>query len=163
MFSPFLKYVADDLLSKFDGNLKDLTIVLPSKRGGLFFNRYLAELTDHPVWSPAYTTMDGLFQSLSDLEVADQPLLICHLYAAYCEAKNEASPDGGVVTENLDQFYSWGEVMLSDFDDIDNNLARAEQIFTNMKDLEKLTTLDYLTEDQRKAIEHYFGICNVES
>ncbi len=163
MFSPFLKYVADDLLSKFDGNLKDLTIVLPSKRGGLFFNRYLAELTDHPVWSPAYTTMDGLFQSLSDLEVADQPLLICHLYAAYCEAKNEASPDGGVVTENLDQFYSWGEVMLSDFDDIDNNLARAEQIFTNMKDLEELTTLDYLTEDQRKAIEHYFGIFNVES
>ena len=163
MFSPFLKYVADDLLSKFDGNLKDLTIVLPSKRGGLFFNRYLAELTDHPVWSPAYTTMDGLFQTLSDLKVADQPLLICHLYAAYSEAMSEASPEGGVAAENLDQFYSWGEVMLSDFDDIDNNLARAEQIFTNMKDLEELTTLDYLTDDQRKAIEHYFGIFNVGS
>lgn len=163
MFSPFLKYVAQDLLSKYDGNLKDLTVVLPSKRGGLFFNRYLAELTDHPLWSPAYTTMDGLFQSLSDLEVADQPLLIYHLYAAYCEALNEASPGGDVVTEDLDQFYSWGEVMLSDFDDIDNNLARAEQIFTNMKDLEELTTFDYLTEDQRKAIEHYFGIFNVGS
>ena len=163
MFSPFLKSVADDLLCKFDGNLKDLTIVLPSKRGRLFFNRYLAEITDHPVWSPAYTTMDGLFQSLSDLEVADQPLLIYHLYAAYCEAMHEVCPVGSCTTEDLDQFYSWGEVMLSDFDDIDNNLAHAEQIFTNMKDLDDLTTLDYLTDEQRKAIEHYFGIFNVGS
>ena len=163
MFSPFLKYVANDLLCKFDGNLKDLTIVLPSKRGGLFFNRYLAELTNHPIWSPAYTTMDGLFQSLSDLELADQPLLIYHLYAAYSEALTEASPDGNSTKEDLDQFYSWGEVMLGDFDDIDNNLAQAEQIFTNMKDLDELTTLDYLTEDQRNAIEHYFGIFNVGS
>ena len=163
MFSPFLKQVADDLLSKFDGNLKDLTIVLPSKRGGLFFNRYLAELTDHPVWAPAYTTMDELFQSMTELEVADQPLLIFHLYAAYAEAIRQASPEPGTTVESLDQFYAWGEVMLSDFDDIDNNLAHADKIFANMKDLEDLTTLDYLTEEQQKAIEHYFGIFEVKS
>ena len=161
MFTPYLKYVAADLLHKFDGNLKDLTIVLPSKRGGLFFNRYLAELTDRPVWAPAYTTMDELFQSLTNLEVADQPLLIFHLYAAYAEAVREADPNHS--PESLDQFYSWGEVMLSDFNDIDNNLAHADKIFTNLKDLDALTTFDYLSDEQRKAIEHYFGIFEVKS
>ena len=156
MFIPFLKTVAADLLRKFDGNLRDLTIVLPSRRGGLFFNRYLAELTDRPVWAPSYSTMDELFQSLSDVEVADQPLLIFHLYAAYAEAITEARTD--LSAEPLDQFYSWGEVMLRDFDDIDNNLAQADKIFTNMAELEELTNTDYLTDNQRKAIEHYFGI-----
>ena len=163
MFSPFLKHVAEDLLSKFNGNLKDLTIVLPSKRGGLFFNRYLAELNDKPVWAPAYTTMDELFQSMTELEVADLPLLIFHLYAAYAEAIRQACPETGTTVETLYQFYAWGEVMLSDFDDIDNNLAHADKIFANMKELEDLTSLDYLSEEQKKAIEHYFGIFEVKS
>lgn len=162
-FTPFLKYVAEDLLRKYDHDLKNLTIVLPSKRGGLFFNRYLSELSDHPLWSPSYMTMDDLFHSLSDLDVADQPLLIFHLYAAYAEAMQAVSPEQAASMESLDQFYSWGEVMLSDFDDIDNNLAHADKIFTNMKDLDDLTSLDYLSEEQREAIAHYFGIFEVES
>ena len=156
--TPFLKYVASDLSDKFDGDLKGITVVLPSKRAGLFFNRYLAELSDKPVWTPAYITMDELFHRLSKLELADEHLLIFHLYAAYTEAYRMQKNEPEAEPEPFDQFYSWGEVMLNDFDDIDKNLASAKDIFKNLEDLDDLTSLDYLTEEQRKSIEHYFGV-----
>ena len=39
----------------------------------------------------------------------------------------------------------------------------AENIFTNLKDLDELTTLDYLSEEQIMAIKHYFGVFEVKS
>lgn len=159
----FLKRVAEDIYRRFDGDLHNVTVVFPGKRAGLFFNRYLAEISDRAIWSPSYLTVTELYESLSDYDIADPLLLIYHLYAAYTEACIEqqsqtGSSDSDYGIETLDSFFNWGEVMLSDFDDIDKNLSDAKAIFSNMKDLDALTSLDYLTKDQIDAIEHYFGV-----
>ena len=147
--------MADDLMERLGGDFRGVTIVLPSKRAGLFLNRYLTEMTDVPIWSPQYTTLNDLFHELSDLDVGDPSLLIFHLYAAYATVVESGGT--GVVLESLDHFFSWGEVMLSDFDDIDNNLSHGRDIFKNLKALDDLTTFDYLSEHQQQAIERYFG------
>ena len=52
---PFLKFVADDVFSRFNGHLENIAIVFPNKRAGLFFNKYLLEKSGNvPMWSPRY-------------------------------------------------------------------------------------------------------------
>ena len=149
----FLELVAKDLYQKCDGNFQNLTIIFPNKRASLFFNQHIFSIANAPLWAPTYLTISELFQTLSPLEVADTIELVCRLYQAYEEAYQQ---NGEVMDETLDKFYSWGELMLSDFQDIDNNHVDAEQLFRNISDLNDLTRFDYLSKEQVKALQEYF-------
>ena len=147
----FLSLVAQDLLRrKID--LSQTTLVFPGKRAVTFFNEALFEAAGQkPLWSPRYTTINELFTSLSPLTKADPIDCVCRIYAQYVQATGED------VT--LDAFYGWGERLLKDFDDIDKNLdlkLQARQIFDNLKDLNELQSLDYLTPEQQKTLAEFF-------
>mgnify|MGYP000556225344 FL=1 len=75
----FLKLVAADLYKHTEGNLAHTAVVFPNKRAGLFFNEYLAQESDSPIWSPAYVSISELFRSLSPWEVGDPVKLVCEL------------------------------------------------------------------------------------
>ena len=107
----FLEYVAADLLEKYGTDLSHVALVFPNKRASLFTNTHLAKLAKQPVWTPSYITISDFFRKQSSLTVADDMKLVCDLYKSYikCTGKNET----------LDHFYSWGQLLLSDFDDID--------------------------------------------
>ena len=145
---PFLWHVANNLLSRYGHDLSDLTLVFPNKRASLFFNEHLASLSQHPVWSPSYTTISDLFRRHSPYTVPDDIKLICDLHRSFCETTGSS--------ETLDQFYGWGTVLLSDFDDIDKSMANAHGLFANLSDLHFYDSSDYLTDEQRKVLEHFF-------
>ena len=147
----FLQLVADDMYELFGGNYAKVRVVFPNKRAGLFMNRWLmTHATDRPIMVPQYLTIDDLFKQVSDLIVADPVFLVAELYEAY---KAVTGSD-----EGLDRFYAWGELLLSDFEDIDNNMVDAKAVFQNIEDLDDLTTYDYLDEDQREAILQFFNV-----
>lgn len=152
----FLNIVASDLLVHFTNDMRDVTVVFPGKRAGLFLSRELALLSDKPVWAPHYCMMGDLFQTLTPLQVADQLECICQLYSVMQEVL------GSDYTETLDEFWSWGEVLMADFDDIDKHLANAQAIFTNIADQERLKNLDYLDEHQRETLKRFFGRFSLE-
>ena len=161
MTTPFLKIVAKDLYAKFGEQLRNVTILFPNKRAGLFFNQYLFEITNQPTWAPQYLTISDLFQQLSPLTVADPIQLICMLYKSYTLSSNQLAQavygdNSHDSIETLDQFYSWGQVLLADYQYIDNNLVDARKLFENISDLNDLTSLDYLTQEQIDAIKHFF-------
>lgn len=151
----FLKIVAKDLYSKTGNNLSRVAIVFPNKRAGLFFNEYLANQSEQPLWSPAYLSITELLQGLSVYKPGDQIRLICELYKVFHqEMQNE---------ETLDDFYFWGELLLNDFDDIDKNLVQADLLFTNLKDLKAIMdSLDFLDEEQEAAIQQFFTNFSIE-
>ena len=107
----FLEYVAEDLLSRYGTNLSRVAVVFPNKRASLFLNEHLARLAGRPLWSPAYITISDLFRSHSQLKVADPILLVCELYKSFSACTG--------IDETLDHFYGWGQLLLSDFDDLD--------------------------------------------
>ncbi len=153
MLTPFLKSVAEALYPTLTGNFDKVTIIFPNKRANLFFNQYLAELNgNRPMWLPEYATINDIFSSLSKNTIADPILLVCMLYQVY---KNISQSD-----ESLDKFYSWGEIMLSDFEDIDNNMITADKLFGNIEELNEMTDLSFLSEEQIKAIRDYFSTFN---
>ena len=155
----FLNIVAADIIRRMGKQpgvqLKDLTIVFPNKRASLFMNQYLAQYMAPPFWAPHYMTISELFESMSHLTPADPVLLTFFLYKAYIA---ETHSD-----ESFDHFYSWGEVLLNDFDDLDSAMVDADKLFANITDLEQLKRFDYIDEDQEAAIRRLFTSFNVQS
>ena len=145
---PFLWHVAHNLLTRYGNDLSGLTIVFPNKRASLFFNEHLASLSSQPVWSPSYTTISDLFRNHSRLTVPDDIKLICDLHRSFCSCTGRDEP--------LDQFYGWGAVLLSDFDDIDKSMANVQGLFANLRDIHSYDSSDYLSADQRRVLQHFF-------
>ena len=145
----FLKQVAHDLYTKTNGDFAHLAVVFPNKRASLFFNEYLAQEADRPIWSPAYVSISELFRQSSSLQVGDPIKLVCDLYRVFREATESK--------ETLDDFYFWGEMLISDFDDADKNLADTDALFSNLRDLNALADdYDFLEEGQKEAISQFF-------
>ncbi len=148
----FLEHVARDIIEKQGFNLSDTAIVFPNKRAALFFNEYIAEIAGRPIWSPAYITISDFFQEHSDLKIADPIKLVCELYKCFSVCTG--------TTETLDHFYSWGQILLSDFDDIDKNMADAAKVFANVRDIHELDDVSYLSEEQIQIIKKFFSNFN---
>ena len=149
---PFLELVAQHLYHTIGNDLSHTAIVFPNKRAGLFFNDYLARQRQQPVWSPAYITINELFASYPldrPLLTGDTITLVCELYQVYLEETQRQ--------ETLDDFYFWGELLISDFDDVDKNMVSAERLFSNLQELHELSRHnDFLTPEQQEAINQFF-------
>ncbi|MCR4583371.1 MAG: PD-(D/E)XK nuclease family protein, partial [Prevotella sp.] len=151
----FLEYVADDLLRKYGTNLSRIAVVFPNKRAALFLNDYLAQAAGRPLWSPSYLTISDLFRQHSPRCVADPIKLVCDLHKCFVEATG--------IDETLDRFYGWGQLLLSDFDDVDKNMAPADKVFANLSDIHEMDDDTYLTPEQREAIHRFFSNFSVEN
>ena len=145
----FLEYVAADLLQKYGTNLSRIAVVFPNKRAALFLNEHLARMADKPLWSPAYITISDLFRSHSQRQVADPIQLVCELHQCFTECTG--------IDETLDHFYGWGQLLLSDFDDLDKNMASAEHVFANLRDIHEYDDTSYLSEEQRTILRQFFS------
>ena len=151
---PFLKHVAEDLLRRFGNNLSQVCVVFPNKRARLFFSRYLGEASSgKTIWAPAYRTITELFQELSDLTLSDRMQLILELYSVYKNITGAA--------DNVDDFYYYGEILLSDYEEIDKSLVDARDLFRNLADLKIMEgSFDYLSENQVNAIRQFWSSFN---
>lgn len=151
----FLKLVAADLYKHTEGNLAHTAVVFPNKRAGLFFNEYLAQESESPIWSPAYVNISELFRSLSPWEVGDPVKLVCELYKIF---RRETQS-----TETLDDFYFWGEMLISDFDDADKNKVDTDKLFSNLQDLRNIMDdYTFIDDEQEEAIRQFFQNFSIE-
>lgn len=153
----FLKQVAHDLYIKAGGDLSETAIIFPNKRAGLFFNEYLAAETNKPMWSPAYISIGDMFRQISGFHIGDQVKLVCELYKVFKETTGSK--------ETLDDFYFWGELMISDFDDADKNMADTDALFSNLKDLNEISDKGYefLEEGQKEALSQFFKNFSIDN
>ncbi|MDY4644040.1 PD-(D/E)XK nuclease family protein [Prevotella sp.] len=145
----FLEYVAEDMLAKWGTDMSRIVVVFPNKRAALFMNEYMARMAGKPMWSPAYTTISELFGKHSEYVVGDSIKLVCDLHKSFVKCTG--------IDETLDHFYGWGQLLLTDFDDIDKNMADADKIFCNLKDIHELDDLSYLTDEQRELLKRFFA------
>ena len=145
----FLEYVAIDMLQKYGTDMSELVVVFPNKRASLFMNEFLARNAKGTVWAPTYITISDLFRHHSELTVADPIKLVCDLHKSFVSCTG--------IDETLDHFYGWGQLLITDFDDIDKNMADAKQVFANLRDIHELDDISYLTDEQKKMIQKFFA------
>lgn len=145
----FLESVAQYIFTNYKNNLHELAIVFPNKRARLFFNNYIGQLTDKPVFAPKYYTITEYIQKLSGAIMADQLTLLFTLYEVYVEVTK--------TKESFDQFLFYCEMLLADFDDLDKYMVDANLLYKNLSDLKEIEAYyEYLSESQVKAIKQFW-------
>lgn len=148
----FLKEVALNIL-KENQNLRDLEIIVPNRRTGLFLKKALTESVEKTSWMPLITTIQELFLSNSDIHAAEDLLLIYRLYNIFI--KHTGS------NESFDDFYYWGEMILSDFDDIDKYLVDASKLFSTIRDIKEIDkAFDEYDENELEIIRRFWTNVN---
>lgn len=147
---PFLYQIAELFYREYGADVSRLAFVFPNRRAGLFFQKYLSEVAEKPLFSPTILTINDLFVQLSGKQSADRIDMLFTLYDIYIKQSGS--------TETFDEFFYWGEMLLNDFDDIDKYMADARMLFTNLTDLKEIEDgFSFLSEEQIAAIRTFWS------
>lgn len=153
--TPFLKQVAKNYFNPSESTDHNCYI-FPNRRSLLFFKKYYSQLVSgagKTVLCPQmYTVADFMYRLAGKLPTDRIDLILC-LYDCYKQLFRNC--------ESLDEFIFWGEMILSDFNDVDKYLIDAKKIFTNVDDFKKLQgdPRDFLNEEQIKALSAFLKNC----
>ncbi|HPE22080.1 MAG TPA: PD-(D/E)XK nuclease family protein [Bacteroidales bacterium] len=149
----FLDRVAYRLRERYGDEMEKQTVVLPSRRAGLWLTRSLARLTDKPLWSPSLLTVSELFRTFTGLLPADSDTQIFELYNVFRKLFGEEM--------SFDDFWPWGEVIINDFNDIDLYMADAGKLYSNISDLKEIDAVfGGLTDEQVEIIRGFWKSFN---
>ncbi|MDH6344272.1 hypothetical protein M2480_002184 [Parabacteroides sp. PFB2-12] len=148
--SPFLQQIASLFYKEHGTAVSRMAFVFPNRRAGLFFKKYLTEMAEKPLFSPAIFTIQDLFLQLSGRQLADRTQMLFTLYQQY----SQLSPSA----ETFDEFFYWGEMLLNDFDDIDKYMVNARELFTLVTDIREIENdFTYLSPEQITAIRSFWS------
>lgn len=126
-----------------------MTVIFPNKRAGVYFADHLAHLYDRPIWSPIILSFEEFVEQKQDKNFADDLQMIFLLYKAY----------KGIVKqpEDFDAFFPWGEMILKDYNDIDNYLVDVNHIFRVIKSQKELDeAFRHLSEKDQLTIQSFW-------
>jgi len=145
----FLKQAATHFFN--EGKLSGKCFLFPNRRSLLFFKKYLQEevsASGKPLVCPEMYTVNDFFFRAAGKGVTGRVQLLLSLYKCYSKLNPKA--------ESLDDFIFWGDVLISDFDDVDKYLVDAGSLFTNISDLKEIEDdYSYLSDAQRNAILNF--------
>jgi CRISPR/Cas system-associated exonuclease Cas4 (RecB family) len=146
----FLIQAAKYIFEKHATELHEVCVVFPNRRSGVFFTSYLQNEISGAVLAPKTTTVSELISGYSNLFQGEKLQLVSILFDVFRKHTG--------TTETFDEFFFWGEILLADFNDIDRYLVDAKDIFTNISDIKEIESIfDYLTAEQKAALEHFWG------
>ena len=145
----FLRNTAWEILEK-NRDLQHLVIVLPNRRAGLFFTQHLGTLISEPVWMPEVKTIEDVFYQYAGQRPADDLTLIFELYRVY----SDLYP----TPEEFDRFFFWGELILKDFNDLDQFMADAKKLYHQLAEFKEFESdQSFLTESQVELIQQFWN------
>lgn len=147
--TPFLQQIAGIYAREELDSLGNYCFVFPNKRSATFFQHYLKEaLSDNVAFLPKITNISEFIASQSDLQQATRYELLFTLFNEYnrlLEKKVE-----------FEQFIFWGEMLLSDFNEVDQYLVDVDRLFVNLQRYKEISA-NFLTPQQIEVIERYWG------
>lgn len=147
----FLNTVANYLIQRHGDKLSDIVLVVPNIRAGLYLRKSFTHEIKHATWAPEIISIQDFFHKQSGLISEEQIPLVFELYKSF----QRVAPD---LFPTFDQFYPWGEVILSDFNDLDSNLAEPKQVFANVADLKNIELFfSEMEENVLKIIREFWS------
>lgn len=149
----FLEKTVDYLFEKYGEGISELCIVLPNRRAGLFLKTHFSKQLKKVFWSPEIYATEDFIALLAELEMADTTTQLFELY----ETVKEVNPQ---QSENFNDFSKWGQILLSDFNEIDRYLIDAKQLFGNLQNIKELESWslnneEELTDFQKQYLEFW--------
>lgn len=148
----FLEQFAQQISKLDKDELRDTLIIIPNRRAKLYLTKHLAQKIDKPIWAPQIFAINDFVFSQIKMKETNPIELIVKLYEVHkkLEKRNPQS---------LDQFSSWAELLLSDFNEIDLYLAPIERLFSYLSDAKRIESWeldpDKLTPQEKNYLKFY--------
>ncbi len=153
----FLSKVSDHILEKYAENLSDLCIVFPNRRAGLFLKNHLSDKLKKAFWSPTVFSIEDFICEIADRKIAENIRLIIELYDVHKKVEKEKA-------KSFDEFIRWGQVLLSDFNEVDLYLVNADDLFGYLSESKAISLWNTdgkpLTEYQLKYLHLYKSLAS---
>lgn len=141
--------------------LQDITFVFPNKRSAMFLKLYIQQrLRSGYSLMPRFTTFARLASDTVRMPEASHNELLFMLYRTYISVIKATDPDRKEQIREFDRFIFWGDMILSDFDEIDRSLADPAKLYSNLRAIHEITA-DYLTDEQKDLIRRIWGETNL--
>ena len=157
MAEKFLDSVARAYVENFE-DISEFCFVFPNKRSGTFFLRSLSQqLGSRFSMAPEVLSIADFVETLSGREVASRIDMLFRLFNIYKSNKSLVpgkAQDNGLL--EFDAFRGWGEILLSDFSEVDQYDVDPDTLFGNVSDYREIAS-NFLTEEQMEILERYFG------
>lgn len=149
----FIEKTAAKIFETHKSAIGDVMVVFPSRRAGLYFKKSLSGMIENPVWSPAVLSLNDFTAKYSGYNLGDNLTLTFELYKSYSKYFEK---------ESFDDFYSWGEMLLKDFDEIDRYMVDARLLFKHIKD-EKEIEASFPAEIRDEAKAFWDSLLNIRT
>lgn len=124
----FIQETIQDIL-KTTQSFQDVTFVLPSNRAGVFVKQAFKNEQVQGFF-PEILNIEEFVEEVSGIRKVDSIQLLFYFYQIY--KKVEEEPD------SFDVFASWAFTVLQDFNEIDQHLVKTREVFTYIRDVERL-------------------------
>jgi CRISPR/Cas system-associated exonuclease Cas4 (RecB family) len=146
----FLDHIAEYIISRPVAEIEKTWIIFPTRRPIQFLIEKLSKQQKKPFLLPQMMGIDELVSMGMPYTMADTFTLNSKLYHTF--RKN------GMNQESYDMFYSWGEMLLGDFNEIDKYLVDTDQLFKMLLGDKEITQqFFYLDEEQIAAIKNFWN------
>lgn len=157
--TPFLKEVSEDIIKRHGHQLEKVAIVFNNKRPAVYMRHYLAQVAGKAIWSPAFFTIQQFVSRSSTLEVADELLQFFTLWNAYNTIRHKLGQEESAP----DRFYPMAQTLLSDFAQIDYELGRAEEVYSQLYDIALFQQqFPHFTEEQVAVMKQFWSSISTE-
>ncbi len=145
----FLGELSEYILEQYGSNLREVNLIFPNRRAGLYFLKELSARLDGISWGPGVLSLEEFYESYSELTVVDRYSLVFRLFRIYRDIYKS--------DESLDNFFFWGEMLLKDFDETDKHLVSASHLFSTLSDYKSIEDIEFLDEDQKTIINGFWN------
>ncbi len=149
---PFLKEVAEEIILKYN-DFKDLILILPGKRSGVFLKNELLKINSHTSYAPEIYSIEQFVEKLASLRSTENTQLLFELYEVY---KQETPPE---ELESFKDFSKWGQIIIQDFNEIDRHLVDHKKIFAYLSSIKEMNHW-YLQEQKTELQKNYIRFWN---
>ena len=155
----FLREVAEHYYAQGTQKLEQMCFIFPNRRSLVFWRKYLSEIVaadpgGRPFTAPGLYTINDFFYALAGSTPTSRVSLLLELYRCYSALREEH----GMAPEPLDDFIFWGDVILSDFGEIDKYLVDPDSLYRNISDLKNIQDdFSDLSEEQVRAIRQFIS------
>ncbi len=160
MTDSFLYTLATDLKARFGEKISEVCIIFPTRRAKLFFRQCLFQVYQKSLWLPEIYSIEDWVCEMNGGVFPEALELIVLLHGVYLQEMRKINPH---FHEKLEDFYTWGEILLRDFEEVDKYLVDAKQLYSNLKDLKDIEAAIGLPEEIQLSVQKFLRSINREN
>ena len=143
----FLSKVVADILIKKKTAIHNLIFILPSQRACVFLREEIIIQLTTATFLPQIKSIENYIQELAEIKQLDTIQLLFEFYSIY---KTHTPKD---KLDSFDTFSQWATIVLQDFNEVDRHLLDAKDLFTYLRDINRLENWNPTT----KITKNYFS------